>query len=432
MPISETIPLQELVTALRSGDLSLPAYLDQLETAYLAREEMVHAFVPEAQRFARLRQEAGRLLARYPEPTERPPLFGVAVGVKDIFHVDGFTTKAGSRLDSGLLQGEESAAITAIKNAGALILGKTVTTEFAYFAPGPTRNPHNLQHTPGGSSSGSAAAVSAGLCSLAFGTQTIGSINRPAAFCGVVGYKPSHDRISKEGVIPVSPSSDHVGFFVPDAGDIQPVAALVCAAWQPEQASPDPVLGIPEGPYLGNASPEALAHFEATCRQLAEAGFLIKRVSLLPDFDLIYTRHNLLVAAEAAETHRTWYDDNRDLYHPKTAELIERGRRIDAAHLAEASQGRLTLRRTLGASMDEQGIDLWLSPSAVGTAPAGLASTGDPVMNLPWSHAGVPTVTLPSGLAANGLPFGLQLAGRWYKDEHLAGWAPRLQRALFS
>ena len=221
MNTQESISLSDLTAGLRSGDIPVLDYLDQLQEQFNRYEAQVQAFLPEESRFTRLKNEAAQLLASYPKPAERPALFGVPIGVKDIFHVNGFTTRAGTLLDSSLIQGRESAAITKMKEAGALILGKTVTTEFAYFAPGPTRNPHNLQHTPGGSSSGSAAAVAAGLGSLAFGTQTIGSINRPAAFCGVVGYKPSHDRISKEGVIPVSPSADHVGFFMPRAADTQ-------------------------------------------------------------------------------------------------------------------------------------------------------------------------------------------------------------------
>ena len=430
MLISGIISLVDLTAGLRGGDIPLLDYLDQLEAQFDAYESQVQAFVPEAGRFARLRKEAEQLLDRYPRPSERPALFGVPIGVKDIYHVDGFVTRAGSRLDSDLIQGEESAAIRQMKEAGALILGKTVTTEFAYFAPGPTRNPHNPEHTPGGSSSGSAAAVAAGLCALAFGTQTIGSINRPAAFCGVVGYKPSHDRISKAGVIPVSPAADHVGFFVPQAGDVQIAAPLLCQKWQPDTPAHSPVLGIPQGPYLTHASQEGLDHFEATCRRLSEAGYAVKHVPIMPDFDLICEHHNTIVAAEAAQTHQDWYPENSILYHPRTAELIEQGRQIEAQTLREARQGQKALREILAGAMDEHGIDLWLSPSAVGPAPMGLESTGDPVMNLPWTHAGVPTITLPSGFSANGLPLGLQLAARWYRDEDLLAWAPDLEQAL--
>ena len=170
-----------------------------------------------AGRFDRLRREASDLLRRYPDPMARPPLFGALVGVKDIFHVDGFVTRAGSELPPELFAGPEASCVTALRAAGALILGKTVTTQFAYFAPGPTRHPLSTTlgetRTPGGSSSGSAAAVAAGFAPLALGTQTIGSIIRPAAFCGVVGFKPSFGRVATDGVIPLSPSADTVGWL---------------------------------------------------------------------------------------------------------------------------------------------------------------------------------------------------------------------------
>ncbi len=175
-------------TNLKHGDeRALLTYLGDLEEHFQEREPDVLAFVPEDSRFKRLRREVRTLLAEYPDPAKRPELFGVPVGIKDIFHVDGFVTRAGSEVPAELLQGAEAESVRRLKAAGALIMGKTVTTEFAYFAPGPTRNPYNPAHTPGGSSSGSAAAVGAGLCPLALGTQTVGSITRPAAFSGAVG-----------------------------------------------------------------------------------------------------------------------------------------------------------------------------------------------------------------------------------------------------
>ena len=242
---------QSLIAALRTGDENLPDYLDRLEARFNEWEPRVLAFVPEEGRFARLRREARRLLDRYPDGASRPPLFGLPIGVKDIFHVNGSVTRAGSRLPAELLQGSEAECVSILRRAGALLLGKTVTTEFAYFAPGPTRNPRHLEHTPGGSSSGSAAAVAAGLCPFAFGTQTIGSISRPAAFCGVVGFKPSHGRVSARGVIPLSETHDHVGFFTNDVAGAETMAAHLCENWR-ESASEDrrPVLGIPNGPYL--------------------------------------------------------------------------------------------------------------------------------------------------------------------------------------
>jgi Asp-tRNA(Asn)/Glu-tRNA(Gln) amidotransferase A subunit family amidase len=187
---------------------------------------------------------------------------------------------------------------------------------------------------------------------------------------------------------------------------------------------------VPEGPYLANASPEALGHFETTCEHLSDAGFSVKRVPVMADFDDIYRRHNDLVAAEAAKTHEDWYREDSILYHPKTAELIERGREIDEQTVLDAREGQIALRSALMEAMDAYGIDLWLSPSAVGPAPKGLESTGDPIMNLPWTHAGMPTITLPSGTSANYLPLGLQLAARWYGDEELITWAVLLEQTV--
>jgi len=424
--------LSTLSAELRSGQLPLMRFLDQLEERFTRREPDVLAFVPEPGRFARLRKEAQELLAQYPAVGQRPPLFGVPVGVKDIFQASGFITRAGSELPEAILQGPEAPSVTALRDAGALILGKSVTTEFAYFAPGPTRNPHLSTHTPGGSSSGSAAAVGAGLCYLALGTQTIGSVNRPAAFCGVAGYKPSYNRINKEGVIPVSDSADHVGLFTPRVSDIAPVAAILCCDWDEKASDKQPVLGIPDGPYLDRASAEGKAHFQLTCQRLDEAGFTIRTIQAMADFKQIQERHNLLVAAEAAQTHAAWYAEYAALYHAKTAELIERGMGVTPDQLQLTREGREILRQELTQLMDENGLDLWLSPAAAGPAPEGLDSTGDPVMNLPWTHAGLPTVTVPAGANQAGLPLGLQTAGRWYEDEQLLKWSESLEEALSS
>ncbi len=422
--------LLALSQALRSGQLALSAYLDDLEQRFAAREPEVLAFMPEPGRFARLRAEAAALQAAHPTPDQRPPLFGVPVGVKDIFHVDGLPTTGGSQLPPAVLAGPESAAVTALKQAGALILGKTVSTEFAYFAPGPTRNPHNPAHTPGGSSSGSAAAVGAGLAPLALGTQTIGSIIRPAAFCGVVGYKPSYARVSAAGVIPLSPSFDHVGTLTADVPGAALAARVLCAEWRPVTTASRPVIGLPVGPYLEAAGAAAQTHMQRVGEQLAAAGYDLRPVPALADYEAVRARHWLLMAAEAAQVHAAWFDTYQALYHPRTVELIERGRLVSLADMEAARAGRADLRVDLTRLMDQHGIDLWLAPSALGSAPAGLASTGDPAMNLPWTHSGLPTVGLPAGVADDGLPLGVQLIGRWYADEPLLAWAAEVAGAL--
>ena len=337
-----------LAASLRDGSRNLSAYLDELEAWIGDREPELQALMPEPGRFDRLRREAVELIARYPDATSWPPLYGVPVGVKDIFHVDGLATTGGSRLPPEELAGPEAESVRRLRAAGALILGKTVSTEFAYFGPGPTRNPHDPERTPGGSSSGSAAAVAAGLCPAALGTQTIGSISRPASYCGVCGYKPTYERVSRAGVIPLSPSLDHVGVFSAKVAGVEPIAATLCSDWAPAPAEGRgerrPVLGIPEGTYLERASADGLGHFHSARARLEAAGYQVRSSVAFPDYDEIEARHGVIVAAEAAAVHAEWYSRHSALYHTKTVELIERGGKVSGESLAEARAGREELR----------------------------------------------------------------------------------------
>lgn len=423
--------LPDLAAALRTDELALDAMLDKLAERFAVREPELMAFYPEADRFERLHGEAAALLARYPEPAERPALFGIPVAIKDIFHVDGFATTAGSSVPPAELAGDEAVSVAALRAAGALILGKSVTTEFAYFAPGATRNPVDSTRTPGGSSSGSAAAVGAGLCLLALGTQTIGSVCRPASYCGVVGFKPSYERVSCDGVIPLAPSLDHVGWFTRDVAGARIAAAVLCANWRPvTESAARPRLGVPESPYLGRGERRGRERFRRACEQLVGHGFEIRNVPVMPDFDVVETRHRRLVAAEAARVHAPWWARFGDRYHPKTRQLIETGLEVSAEELATARAARSELRAELTAALDAQAVDLYLAPAAPDVAPLGLDSTGDPVMNLPWTQAGLPSLSLPLPCAEGELPFGLQVIGRWQQDEQLLASASLLEKAL--
>ncbi len=427
--------LRMLAENLQAGDRSLEDSLRGWKERLEKWNPRLFAFLEgedSTDRSARLRREAKELEAGFPDPDSRPPLYGVPVGVKDIINVEGMATRAGSRLAEEIFAGPEAACVSALKKAGALILGKTVTTEFAYFAPGPTRNPYHLKHTPGGSSSGSAAAVAAGLCPLALGSQTIGSIIRPAAFCGVVGFKPSFGRIATDGVLPLSPSLDHIGFFTPDVDSAEFAASVLCRRWSAgsDSARSVIVVGAPGGAYLERASAEGLTYFLAACKKLEKAGFEIRSVSAMADFDKVVQNHLLLMAAEMAEVHRTWFTRYRDLYHQKTAGMILKGRKVSPEQREEGLAGREKLRRHMMDLMVKHRVTAWLAPAATGPAPAGLGSTGDPIMNLPWTYAGLPAVSVPSGLAKNGLPVGLQLIGRWQGDEALLRLAARVEQVL--
>jgi Asp-tRNA(Asn)/Glu-tRNA(Gln) amidotransferase A subunit family amidase len=432
MNLVAAIPFAATSALLRSGQVDLQAFIADVCDRIDMCEPSIQALLPEPDRRTRLLNEAAALQQRYPHPGDRPPLYGILLGVKDIYAVDGFPTRAGSQLSPEVFQGPEASCVTRLRAAGALILGKTVTTEFAYFEPGPTRNPHNLAHTPGGSSSGSAAAVAAGFCPLALGTQTIGSVLRPAAFCGIVGFKPSYGRIPVDGLIFSSPSLDTVGYFTQDVAGTAFVAPLLCSDWRPTTSDRKPVLAVPNGPYLAKASPEGQAAFTRHLALLENAGYTVRYIEALLDIDAIIDRHRRIVAAEMAQVHISWFAQYESLYRPRTAELIRQGQQVSDAELVSARAGRTTLREELESLMTQYGIDLWISPAAAGPAPEGISTTGDSVMNLPWTHAGLPALALPSGRAANGLPLGLQVAAAFMADEHLLAWAAPIDEVLVS
>jgi Asp-tRNAAsn/Glu-tRNAGln amidotransferase A subunit and related amidases len=418
------LPLAATLEALRSGQQDLIAAVNALCDRIEAIDGELQALLPEPNRRERLLAEARALLERYPNPAERPVLFGAFLAVKDIFHVDGFVTRAGSQLPPELFAGEEAETVRALRAAGALIVGKAVTTEFAYYEPGPTGNPYNLKHTPGGSSSGSAAAVAAGISNLALGSQTVGSVIRPAAFCGVIGYKPSFGRISTHGVVPFSQSADHVGLFTQDVAGLVLACSVLCSAWRSQLAPlSSPVLGVPEGPYLDQMPSEGRAAFEQQIAQLEAAGYVIKRVQAFGDLATIAQRHRRMIAAEIAQVHAEWFKQHEALYRERTAGIIREGQPVTAEALEESRAARFELRQQLHEQMDAEGIDLWVCPPAFGPAPESLQVTGDPAMNMPWTNSGMPALTVPAGKAANGLPLGLQLVARFERDEELLAWA---------
>ncbi len=423
--------LADSASSLRVGEIEPEEYLTTLEKRVERVEPGIEALLEEPTRWDRLQREASALGARFDDPAMRPPLYGVPVGVKDIFHVEGFETGAGSTVPPESMTGPEADSVSALREAGALVLGKTVTTEFAYFEPGPTRNPHDTDHTPGGSSSGSAAAVAAGLCPLALGSQTIGSVIRPAAFCGIVGLKPTYGRIRIDGVLPVAPSVDHVGFFTQDVAGAQLAASVLYEHWRPvgSEEAGEPTLGVPEGPYLEQTEPAAREAFHEQVARLEAVGYDVRRVDLLGDIDAINDRHQCLVAAETALSHSERFAEYGDRYAEATADLIREGHDVGVGELCEARTGRGALRETVEREMDREGIDVWLCPGTPGPAPDGIDDTGDPVMNLPWTHCGLPAMALPAG-DLDGLPLGLQCVARYGDDERLVAWADGIAAAL--
>jgi Asp-tRNA(Asn)/Glu-tRNA(Gln) amidotransferase A subunit family amidase len=380
-----------------------------------------------------------RLLALVVEPKRRrrllaeaeqqgPSLLPFLVGVKDIINVAGLPTQAGSTLPGRLFAGPEATVVSRLRAAGAIVLSKTTTTEFAFTEPPPTTNPHDERHTPGGSSTGSAAAVAAGYVPLAIGTQTVDSIVTPAAYCGVVGFKPSYGRVPVEGVVPFSPAMDHVGFLARDVETIAFAAEIVCDGWRAMTESALPAIGLPAQSHLDPVDAAARAVFDHTVAALSAAGCRVLRTDRLADTAAIARRHRRLIAAQFATVHREWFSEYGDRYRPKSAALFAEGAALSPSVTDEGIKSSARLRSNLEQTMDDLGIDLWMSPAATGPAPRGLEAIGDPVMALPWTHAHLPVVCLPAGTAPGGLPLGIQLVGRLGADEQLLGFAQTVAR----
>lgn len=384
------------------------------------KDLFVKAFLHETINKEKVLKNFEEIINKYQNSPNKPPLWGVKVGIKDIINVDGFETKCGSNLHAELFKGKEASFVTKLKEAGAVIIGKTVTTEFAYFEPGPTRNPHNYNHTPGGSSSGSAAAVAAGMVPLAFGTQTIGSIIRPAAFCGVVGFKPSFNRISKDGVIPFSVSADHVGIFSQTIKMSEIAASVLCTDWNKNVNfnKEKLTIGAVTGKYIEQADQEMIEFYKNKTEEYKSQEHKIIEIDLFGDIEKINDTHKKMNAAEFAQVHEEWFEKHKELYREKTKELILEGKKITIGELSEARLGRVKLRNKIETLKIENDIDVWISPATLGEAPEGMA-TGSPLMNLPWTYSGLPVITIPGGKSKNNLPLALQFSGSFYKDEEL-------------
>ncbi|GIL38311.1 amidase [Roseiterribacter gracilis] len=362
------------------------------------------------------------------------PLAGVTVGVKDIIDTVDLPTQMGSRLFEGRRANQDAWIVARLKSLGAIVMGKTVTTECAWRTPGATRNPWNLDHTPGGSSSGSAASVAAGCVPVALGSQTLGSMIRPAAFCGVVGFKPSFGAIPRTGVLPVAPSLDHLGLFARSVGDVAQVAPLLFGqndgdavpavpAWYDVKTSDAPVLARVRTARDALVSDAQRALIDEVQRKFEGAGARIVELTLPPEFDAVWEAARAIMAAEAYQVHRDRIAAMPGKAGEALVALVEEGA-VVAPAILEASRILQVSLRTRFAALTA-GVDAVLTQPAIGEAPNGLGDTGDPVFCTPWTFLGVPAITMPAGVGPNGLPLGLQLATRWGQDVQLlraAAW----------
>ena len=415
--------------AVREGSISA----EQLTEACLAR---VREAERDVEAWAFLDPEHALAQARARDQDRREgkpvgPLHGVPVGIKDIFDTGDMPTEDGSVLHAGRTPAYDATAVQRLRSAGAVILGKTVTTEFATHTPGKTRNPRNPAHTPGGSSSGSAAAVAAGMVPLALGSQTNGSVIRPAAFCGVYGFKPTHGLISRAGVMQLSRTLDHVGMFArtledialaaeqlvghdPRDPDTRPRARVPFVDTLAQEPPLPPMLAFVKGPAWERASEESKAAF---AELVAALGDRIVEVPMPDSAHRALDWHREIMEAEMAANLDLEWEKGRERISPNLRAQLERGRAAKALDYQRA-RARIPL---LNEGFDEifERCSAIVTPAAPGTAPPGLAATGDPAFCTLWTLCGMPALNLPLMRGENGLPMGAQLVGKRDDDARL-------------
>jgi len=353
-------------------------------------------------------------------------LDGIAVGVKDLYDTVGLPTTYGSTIYRDNRPQQDAWLVGRLKELGAFVAGKTVTTEFAWRQAGPTVNPFNRSHTPGGSSSGSAASVAAGIVPLALGTQTFGSIIRPAAFCGVVGFKPSHGELPLTGVHPLSPTLDHAGYFARSVGDVRLIHALVLKRNQPAIRAEKVRLRVVRSPFWGQAGPRQQAALDDATALLAKAGFSITSHELPAPFDGALALAETVLCHEAAALYRPLVDRYPDLVSGHIREMVVRGESLPASTYDQAIEQAHGLRHAFAREMEN--YDAVLTLPALGEAPLLSEGTGNAGPCVLWTLLGVPSIALPWGFGAHGLPLGIQLAGTAGNDFRLLDMGAEIER----
>jgi Asp-tRNA(Asn)/Glu-tRNA(Gln) amidotransferase A subunit family amidase len=388
----------------------------------------------------RARVDADRLTAELESGFDRGPLHGIPVGIKDIVDVVDMPTGCGSAVWKDSYARRDAECVERLRQAGAVVLGKTVTTPFAYLDPPPTRNPWLRDRTPGGSSSGSAAAVAAGMCLAAVASQTGGSTIRPAAYCGVAAIKPTYGRISTVGVLPLAPSLDHIGLMTADVRGLATVLQGVADHRLGETPAPDDysqflapsptqkVVGFLSG-LADKLGREERAEFRTILTILEEDGWTIRPVPVPIDWPDYWRSYSRVIAAEAAAFHAERLARRPTDYPTEIHDLVVRGHKAPATEYLEAVAHMRRVRDGGRDQMFARGVRVLVCPAATGVAPSA-ETTGDPKMNIPWSFAGLPAVTLPVGWNADGLPLGIQLVGLPFQEAELLGVAAGIERAV--
>jgi len=410
----------ELVRQIETGALPPRAVIDRCADAIAKRDGEIGAFV--ALDIEPARERADRLKAL--------PLRGLPIGVKDIYDTADLPTQYGSPIYAGHRPKADAAMVALIRRAGGVVIGKTVTTEFASLQPAGTRNPHNLGHTPGGSSSGSAAAVAAGLVPIALGSQTGGSVIRPAAYCGVVGFKPSFRLMPTIGMKCFSWSLDTVGVFAAGVADAAFAAALISGRdLRIDGSEPTaPRIALVRTRFWPEASAGMHDAIERAAHAAEAAGAKVTEVELPPIFETATQAHGTIQDHEAYRALADEIDRHRDRLGPILREQLDKAAAITPVAYDDARRLARQARRALVDFME--GTDVLLTPSAPGAAPHGLGSTGKPTFNRLWTLLGTPCVNVPGLFDSAGLPLGVQIVGRFARDRLALEAAAFLQRAL--
>jgi aspartyl-tRNA(Asn)/glutamyl-tRNA(Gln) amidotransferase subunit A len=418
--------VQAMATAIAAKELSPVAlvrrYLERIDAADTQVKCWREVDAQRALETARRREEEalrGQL---------RGPLHGIPVAIKDIIDVEGLPTRANSRSRATTPPANNDAEVVLVlKAAGAIVLGKVHTTEFAYFDPSPARNPANINHTPGGSSSGSAAAVASGMAPIAVGTQTVASVNRPAAYCGIAAFKPSTRSLPTYGITPLAPSYDTPGFYGWSVDDAVYAYEAIAPAFL--RSVPEPkaraklAICIPDDPHISDAVPEMKAALARLADAFTNAGHAVEKPRSPIAFERLFTIQRSTTAYEAGRALKHLLGEPLGSVGEKITALIHEG-------LSIASERYLDERREIDAMRDTlfQGLDadVFLWPATPSTAPEGLSWTGDPKYISPWTALGGPIVSIPTGFADNGLPIGCILSSRPGSDASMCTWARTL------
>ena len=422
--------LRDAALRIRSGKLTSADYTRNLIARIDALEKDVRAW--QWLDRARALELAGRADRADSAMRVSHPLHGIPIGVKDLFYTAGIPTEMGCRAYAGYVPDVSADVVLRLEFAGGIMFGKTVTTEAAFMVPSKTRNPWNIAHTPGGSSSGSAAAVAAGFVAGALGTQTNGSVIRPAAFCGVVGYKPSFGQMSARGAMPFSTTLDQPGVFARSVADAAFLASSLTA--QRTVITPEvrplrnaPKLAAVRSPVWYLAQPDQRMQFDADIGRLRDAGASVDVLEIAGEFDGTHKVHRTIMLYEAARLARKAREIWRDGFSDYLNKALDEGENIRDADYRDALKARTHLQQSLAEFFD-RGYSAIMTPPATGEAPTTLENTGDPRFCTIWTLVGLPAIVIPTGKGPKGMPLGLQLIGAAEEENYLlatAAWCER-------